>query len=90
MLCYSLKKIKKIIFLDRPTLFLLTFRLTHENRKEKVLDSKRAPKANTLYFYCVEHALLEFVFEFNAGSCKNKCLNAQVHMYIICSSWQSS
>ena len=28
-------------------------------------------------------------FEFSTGSCKNKCLNAQVHMYIICSPWQS-
>ena len=28
---------------------------------------------------------LSLSFEFNTGSWKNKCLKAQVHMYIICS-----
>ncbi len=33
---------------------------------------------------CLQN-VFEFEFEFNTGSCKNECLNAQVHMYIICS-----
>ena len=50
----------------------------------KCCKKRQAVGVNTAFLF-LDFLEFEFEFEFNTGSCKNECINAQVHMYIICS-----
>ncbi len=75
---------------DRQGMTATTEEQDYRCVKEQIIETLLSLKGNCNDFYIICLGFdLSLSFEFNAGSCENKCLNIQVHnstcTYIICS-----
>ena len=68
---------------DRQGMTATTEEQDYRCVKEQIIETLLSLKGNCNDFYitCLGFDL-SLSFEFNAGSCENKCLNIQVHMYV--------